>query len=272
MVMCVLCLVGLFSGCNKGESKTEETTVVSEVTTTKMEVITEENTTEKASEKEITTEEKKTEEKKTEKEEKTTKKEPSSKELDTKKPSATKDQNYSEKEIRDDGSIKETFYENGKAMKIKYTTASGVLKQLEEYTYHKNGKMKSEKIQIYSDKGEPSYGTSINEYDENGVRIRKIFITLDNAKTVDEYNSAKQQKNSYFYDKNGNLVEHTKYVNGKRSEKLWYNGRGGSLSSVERYWEDGKNKKAHEYYENGKKYSEIIYDRNGIKIDTIYYY
>lgn len=281
-VLCVLCLVTLISGCDSDEDSAKETTVVSE-TTTEKEAFEEERNTEKESEKETTTNEEKTEDKETTKKEATTKetkteKSSTTKESSvTKKPSTTKTpttekKNYTEKEVRDDGSIKETLYENGKAVNVKYKTADGKLKELIEYTYHKNGKMKTEKRQTFSDKGELSYGTTINEYNENGVRIRNTFITTENIKTVDEYNSSKQKTNSYYYDKNGNMIQKTNYRDGKRTEEIWYNGRGGSVSSVVKYWEDGRTKKAHEYYENGQKYSEIIYDRNGIKLDTVYYY
>lgn len=282
VVLSVLCLVILISGCNSDENKDKETTVVSEATTEK-EVFEEVKTTEKNSEKETIIKEEKTDNEETTRKEETTKKIETEKSSTTKqssvtkKPSTTKTpttekKNYTEKEVRDDGSIKETLYENGKVMNIKYKTADGKLKELIEYTYHKNGKMKTEKRQTFSDKGELSYGTTINEYNENGVRIRNTFITTENIKTVDEYNSSKQKTNSYYYDKNGNMIQKTNYRDGKRTEEIWYNGRGGSVSSVVKYWEDGRTKKAHEYYENGQKYSEIIYDRNGIKLDTVYYY
>ena len=192
MVMCVLCLVGLFSGCNKGESKIEETTIVSEETTTKIEVITEENTTEKESKNEITTEEKKTEEKKTEKEERTTKI-PST----TKKETVTNDnKNYTET-VTKDGWTDKIVYKNGKKTVVYTYDDKGTLYSTTTYEYYANGKLKKE----YRDT--VSSADTITEYNDKGQELRWTYIRSDGKKgQINEYIDGKKAK-VYSYDSDG---------------------------------------------------------------------
>lgn len=145
---------------------------------------------------------------------------------------------------------------------IKYPNTKTMTPSSYSVSYKIDGKVKSYN---FSNTGTKSTSTDIKNgwswgskaYNSNG---NYLYTNYKNGKVVETrlYKTKKATK--------ANLIVQTKYVNGKKSEKINYK----QSKVVQRlaYTTNGKNKKQTKYYTNGK-YKEVRYYHSNGKVKTV---